>query len=214
MSSQRARRLLVIAFALSLLIHVILATGVRWPFGPSKEPLATVERIEHVRALRIARQTPPPKTPPPVTPSPVPSSSPAATPNPQKAHGAGGRAIGPLSGGAAPSTAPQKAPPTPKATPTPNCATTDTAALLTASPAPPDIAPDARGAATNGTAKVRVSLDANGAVQQTAVVQSTGNTSLDLVAVTMARDARYTPATHACKPIASEYIFSAKFVAW
>ncbi len=213
MNPQRARRLLILAFALSLLIHLILATGIRWPFGPSKEQVATVERIEHVRALRIARQTPPPKTPPPVTPSPHPPA-PAATPNPKKAKPAGGRGIGPPSGPGAPPTAPPSPAPTPKATATPNCATADTAAFLAESPPPPEIAPDARGAATSGTAKVRVALDANGAVQQTTVVQSSGNTSLDLVAVTMARDARYTPATHACKPIASNYIFSAKFVAW
>jgi hypothetical protein len=46
------------------------------------------------------------------------------------------------------------------------------------------------------------------------VSQSTGNTSLDLVAVSMARDARYSPALHDCKPIAAAYDFSVKFVAW
>jgi TonB family protein len=61
---------------------------------------------------------------------------------------------------------------------------------------------------------VRVSLDPSGSVRQTTVVQSSGNTSLDLVAVSMARAARYMPATHACKPIASEYLFKAKFSAW
>ena len=57
-------------------------------------------------------------------------------------------------------------------------------------------------------------LDANGQVTGASVTQSTGNSSLDLVAVAMARDARYTPALHECKPVASAYTFSVKFVAW
>lgn len=215
MTPQRARRLLLIAFAISLLIHVVVMSGVRSPFGPYKDETQTVVSIQHVRALRLTRQpTPPPRTPPPVTPKPQPSARSTAPPNPHPARTAGSNGIGtgaPPSGGA-PHTTPPSA--TPKPSPTPNCATSDTVALLTQTPPPPDIAPDARGAATNGTTTVRVSLDANGTIQQTAVVQSSGNTSLDLVAVSMARAARYTPATHACKPIASEYMFKARFAAW
>lgn len=213
MNSQRTKRLLIIAFAISLLIHLIIATGVRWPFTLSKEE-TTVVSIRHVRTLRVTHiPTPPPPTPPPVTTSPLPSAPPTAKPNPHPARSASavGVAGRPPPGGAARTPVPT---PTPKPSATPNCATSDTNALLAASPPPPDIAPDARGAATNGTATVRVTLDADGAVQQTTVVQSSGNTSLDLVAVSMARAARYTPAMHACKPVASEYLFRAKFSAW
>ena len=213
MNSQRTKRLLIIAFAISLLIHLVIASGVRWPFTPSKEE-TTVVSIRHVRTLRVTRlPTPPPQTPPPVTPSPLPSAPPTAKPNPRPARSAAAVGIG---GQKPPGGAQTPAPPTatPKPSPTPNCATSDTTALLTETPPPPDIAPDARGAATSGTTTVRVSLDADGVVHQATVVESSGNTSLDLVAVSMARAARYTPATHACKPIASEYMFRAKFSAW
>jgi TonB family protein len=59
-----------------------------------------------------------------------------------------------------------------------------------------------------------VSLDPEGQVLAAAVAQSTGNSSLDLVAVGMARDARYSAALHDCKPVAGSYTFSVKFVAW
>ncbi len=81
-------------------------------------------------------------------------------------------------------------------------------------PSPPDIAPDARAKGTSGVALVSVRLDPNGQVLGADVTQSTGNSSLDLVAVAMARDARYSPARHDCKPVASAYTFSVKFVAW
>lgn len=215
MTPQRARRLLLIAFAISLLIHVIVMSGVRSPFGPYKDETQTVVSIQHVRALRLTRQpTPPPPTPPPVTPSPQPSARSTAPPKPRPAKPSGANGGGGVKPNATEAPRTPAAPRTPKPTPTPNCATSDTTALLAQTPPPPDIAPDARGDATNGTTTVRVSLDATGAVAQTAVVQSSGNTSLDLVAVTMARAAHYTPATHACKPIASEYLFKAKFSAW
>jgi TonB family protein len=87
-------------------------------------------------------------------------------------------------------------------------------AAIAASPAPPDIVPQARAQGTNGVAIVRVQLDATGQIINAGVTQSTGNSSLDLVAVSMARGARYTPALHDCKAIAGEFLFSVKFVAW
>jgi len=35
-----------------------------------------------------------------------------------------------------------------------------------------------------------------------------------LVAVSMARDAHYAPAMHACKAVAGEYEFKTKWIAW
>jgi TonB family protein len=83
-----------------------------------------------------------------------------------------------------------------------------------ATPGPPDIPVEARADDTNGIASVRVSLGPEGQVLTAAVAQSTGNSSLDLVAVGMARDARYSAALHDCKPVAGSYTFSVKFVAW
>jgi TonB family protein len=59
-----------------------------------------------------------------------------------------------------------------------------------------------------------VQLDPQGYVLGASVTQSTGNSSLDLVAVAMARDARYAPALHDCKPVSAVAVFSVKFVAW
>ncbi len=87
MTAQRARRLLLIAFAISLLIHAIVMSGVRSPFGPFKDETQTVVSIQHVHALRVTRQpTPPPQTPPPVSPSPQPSAKSTAPPNPHPAR--------------------------------------------------------------------------------------------------------------------------------
>jgi TonB family protein len=85
---------------------------------------------------------------------------------------------------------------------------------VVATPQPPDIPNEVRASGTSGTALVSVQLDASGQVTNTTVTQSTGNSSLDLVAIAMARAARYAPALRDCKPIASAYAFSVKFVAW
>jgi protein TonB len=103
---------------------------------------------------------------------------------------------------------------TPAATPTSGCAQSTTAAAVVSTPAPPDIPLQARAEGTSGTALVSVQLDASGTVTGATVTQSTGNSSLDLVAVGMARDARYSPALRDCKPVASAYVYSVKFVAW
>src|SRR5689334_19205870 len=115
MSPQRARRLLIIAFAISLLVHLVIASGVHWPFNPSEES-TTVVSIEHTHALRVVRMpTPPPQTPPPVTPSPRPSAPSTAPPNPKPAKPLAASGVGPRTppGGGAPPTAPPRSP-TPK----------------------------------------------------------------------------------------------------
>ena len=85
---------------------------------------------------------------------------------------------------------------------------------MLATPAPADIPLAARSQGTDGTTLVDVKLDAKGSVTGAAISQSSGNASLDVVALGMARDATYSPATHDCKPVASTYTFSVKFAAW
>ncbi len=211
----RPRRLLLAAFAISLLLHLVLATRLDWPFAPPPERVEAI-RMEHVHAIRIAKlPTPPPNTPPPVTPSPQPSASPAA--KPKRAHnaspGRGRRAVVPQRAGAPPTPAVTPVP-TPRPSPTASCGGGDTPAAVASAPPYPQIASGARGSATNGTTQVKVMLDAAGAVQSAAVARSSGNGSLDVVALSMAKDAVYTPATHLCKPVASAYLFTVKFVAW
>jgi TonB family protein len=203
---KRVPRLLLVAFALSLLIHLVVAIALR-PAAPTQESQAEVVSIEHRPAtIAVRPQTPPP---PPPKPTPAPRSLASAKPS-----GKGPGAAGP-GGGSRPTAAP-----TPAATPQPSpaasvsCAQRELPATVVATPAPPDIATDARASATNGTALVSVQLDAGGQVTGTSVTQTSGNSSLDIVAVSMARATRYAPASRDCKPMASAYTFSVKFVAW
>ncbi|HVR46838.1 MAG TPA: TonB family protein [Candidatus Binatia bacterium] len=207
---KRIPRLLVIAFALSLLVHLIVALIMRPP-TPTPQGQAEVVSLEHRPATITVRkiQTPPPP-PPKRTPAPrTVNSAPPRKPN--GLEGPAGTANGTPP---APTPAPATPPPTPAATSGAGCTQPNAGAAIAASPPPPDIAPGARSEGTSGVALVRVQLDPSGQVTRTAVVQSTGNSSLDLVAVGMARDARYTPALHECKPVAGDYAFSVKFVAW
>jgi TonB family protein len=96
----------------------------------------------------------------------------------------------------------------------PDCHRLDIPAQVAQSPPPPDLTPEARASAASGTARVRVQLDADGTVTGTAVLNSSGNGALDDVAVTLARAARYSPATHQCKTVASYYDFTARFSPW
>jgi TonB family protein len=206
---RRARRLLFIAFALSLLIHLLIAVIVH-PAAPSRQNQNEVVSIEHRRmVIALTKKMP---TPPP--PKPVHTPAPAPAPPREKAPVA--VAHGPAAGGRGIATAPPATPsPAPVPTPSPaGCIHPNAPAAVVATPAPPEIAPDARVSATSGTAQVKVQLDPSGAVTDTSVSQTSGNSSLDLVAVAMAHDARYSPALHDCKPIAGIYTFSVKFVAW
>ncbi len=200
MDNKRARRFLIVAFALSLLIHLIVTQVVRWPFQPTEEEVQIV-RMEHVHTTRIAHIP----TPAPHTPRPAPS--PRATSKPTKIAMGNGR--GPLAQTASPVPTP---PPTPTAAPTPNCPSNDTAVQVVATPAPPsEIAPEARAERITNIARIRVIVDPNGNVSSATVLQSSGSSSMDLVAMSMARAAQYAPATHACKAVASAYTFQVRF---
>ncbi|HUA09624.1 MAG TPA: TonB family protein [Candidatus Acidoferrales bacterium] len=201
MDSKRARRFLIVAFALSLLIHLILSGVIRWPFHPSTGEVQMVS-IEHLHKTRILHVTPPPRR----TPTPSVHKAPvhvakAVAFNPNS-HLTEGRAA---FGSASPA-------PTPTPEPTPNCATNDTPVQLVATPSPPaTIAPDARADGASGIARIRVVVSSDGAVESTSVVQSSGSSLLDVVATDIARASQYTPATHACKAIASAYVFGVEF---
>lgn len=206
---KRAQRLLLIAFALSLLVHLIVALILR-PTSPTPQSQAEVVSIEHRPATIAVTKIPPP---PPPRPRHTPRARSVASSPPTARKGPGAAAT---SGGGSAAQTPAPPVPTiqPAATPKTGCTQANADAAVLASPAPPDIGPDARAEATSGTALVKVQLDPAGQVTSASVAQSAGNSSLDLVAVSMARDARYTPALHDCKPIAGAYTFSVKFVAW
>jgi|SRR5579862_4797330 len=205
---KRVPRLLLVAFALSLLLHLIVALGLR-PAAPTTATQSEVVSIQHRPATIALKRppTPPPSPPPRRTPAP----RTAASAPPRKGPGEGG-----TQGASVATPAPVVAhvTATPAATPTSGCAQSTTAAAVVSTPAPPDIPLQARAEGTSGTALVSVQLDASGTVTGATVTQSTGNSSLDLVAVAMARDARYSPGLRDCKPVASAYVYSVKFVAW
>lgn len=214
------RRFLVVAFTLSLLIHALFAFGIHRPLvSPRDETqIVTLEHRPHVLTLaKMAPHTPPPHTPPPHTPPP-------STPPPHRvsnvAPGKPARqSVVPsthlATNGAGGAGAPATAAPTPVAAATPpGCVGGDQPASLVATPPPAEIPPSVRAAQTSGVARIQVKLDANGNVTDASIKQGTGNSSLDLVALGMAKAAQYAPAQHNCKAVAGVYIFSANFVAW
>jgi TonB family protein len=213
-TAKRARRVLLVAIALSLFIHLVVALFTH-PIAsvPTNEP--EVVTLIHRSAAIAVKQTPSPprklRTPIPKVVRTTATSKPLA-PQP-RTHG--GRPAAPAaSGGRAATAAPAATPttaPGPVASP---CAHSDTPATVVATPDPPEIPPAVRAQGTSGIAEINVQLDAQGNILGATVSQSTGNSSLDLVAVSMARDAHYAPALHDCKPVAGAYTFSVKFFAW
>lgn len=202
------QRLLLAAIVLSLLMHAIVALIVRQA-RPSTQNEVEAVTIEHRSAITHL-QTPSPR--PKATP--VPHPRPSTRPAPAATHGV---AAHPSSGGSgatpgAPTPAPAP-PPVAAATAEP-CAKADIGAAVVGDPPQPDIPNAARAQGTSGIATIAVTLDAGGNVTGATVARGTGNSSLDLVALAMARAARYSPALRDCKPIAAAYTFSVKFFAW
>ena len=221
MHPSRTRRVLLIAFAISLLIHLIGAHFMRFGISPRNDQPEFVT-VSKKRVITVAHATPHPiptqmptpvRTPPPRVPA-HPKPSRVAT------HAAPGKA-GPPRGtptAAAPSVTAAPAAPTPSplvtATPAGVCPHPEASPAIAATPQLPDIAQDARAKAASGTTAVAVKLDADGRVVDTTIAQSSGNGDLDVVAVSMARNATYTPKYIACKGVPSDYTFTVKFIAW
>ncbi len=209
MDSGRARRLLLAAFAISLFIHFVVALLIQRPHEPSETQVEVVS-IRH-RVVAVSKLTTPPPQP---QRTPVPHPAQTSRPAPHATHGALSTGAGGGTGRVTPAPTPQ---PSVVATATAvaqGCVAPNADAAVVATPSPPDIPVDVRAQATSGVALVDVQLDVQGNVTGAKVSQSTGNSSLDLVAVGMARNAQYSPALRACKPIAATYTFSVKFVAW
>lgn len=215
MDSKRTRRFLIVAFALSLLIHLIVTGLVRWPLRPQNK----TEQVVHVVQLSVVHATPRPRTPPPVpTPPTLPTHPPAVRHT--VLHVAKAEAISAhtharesrvVRATPEPTATPAA---TPSPTPVPACMGSDTPVHVIASAPPPQIAPDARAGRVSGTAQIRVVVNAAGAVENANVVSSSGSPALDLVALGMAKSAEYQPATHLCKAIAAAYTYSVRFIAY
>lgn len=217
MSASRARKIMIAAIAISLLLHLILAGYIPWPFNrPSEE--TQIVKVRQITIARIVPHTPPPPTP---APTPLATAAPKATVVPPSLtkHGNTGRHL-PLV--VAPATTKT---PAPIATAAPTAAASaaakpclfhdiSPAVAATADPASFSIPPEVRASKATGTAQIQVQIDPQGAVTNATVAQSSGNSGLDAVAMQMAKSATYSPALVKCKPIASNYTYSVHFVAW
>lgn len=217
MGRRRARSVLLWAIAISLIVHLLIAGYIRWPFQRPSEEM----RVAKVHVITVARI--PPHTPPPPTPAPTPLATPRVRASIAPPRTTAVKKNAPGAQKAAGPTVPLQTPgaSTPAPTPTP-VATASASSCINATHEPavastPDVAeipPDVRAAKISGTAAIAVSLDAQGRVVDAKVAQSTGNTGLDSVATEMARAATYTPKTISCKAVASTYTFTVKFAAW
>jgi TonB family protein len=216
MNAARSRKLLLTALAISLLLHVLFAGYLRWPFLRQSQEEPQIAKVHITRIARITPHTPPP------TPAPTPAATPrvrATIVPPTITNRVKGPAIRKTIPVTARTTAPvpATAAPTPivRLTPRGPCAGHANAdAALAAAPDVADITAQARASKVTGTAAVHVTLDPQGHVIGASVAQSSGNAGLDESAVQMARNASYTPKYVGCKAVAGDYTFTVKFSAW
>lgn len=214
MSAARARKVLIAAIAISLLIHLLLAGYIRWPFlQPSSE--TEVVKVRRITVARIAPRTPPPPTPAP-TPQATPAAKPKVIPPAVTARGSRGPRVVHVAPAAGKTPVPPATPvPTPVATSLAQpCVARDISPAVAATAAPVDIPPDIRASKISGTAAIAVQIDPQGHPTDATVSRSSGSAGLDAVAMQMAKGSTYTPALVKCKPVASTYTFTVKFVAW
>ncbi|HEY5257456.1 MAG TPA: TonB family protein [Candidatus Baltobacteraceae bacterium] len=208
MSQRSSRRLVLFALAISLLLHLVLAAWLRFPLFPTAPRQAA---IVNTRLLRISRVVRVRHTPPPAMAArhrQIVASKPRSAATLVKLQGPPGtRAAGAAAAASTPA-------PTPAASPAGSCAVANAKAALSSTPPPPDLPAALRAQATSGIATVRVTVEPDGSVGGATIVGTTGNHDLDLAAVSMAQAASYAPALQKCKPVAGQYDFAVKFVAW
>lgn len=227
MKAAQNGRVLRIAIAASLAVHLTLATLVHprpVQAQPPQQPSpATIFRLVQTR--------------PTLPPTPAPQPRKRASKNVRSAHSQrppihsvhiappnrhdGGVAIAIAS--AAPgtpeppdsgtgTTGPQNgvtdSPPTPAPTPKPACSAPElpARAVTVESPALPENA-----SADGVTAKIRVDLDASGNVRAVSVYESAGSFALDRAALDAARASTYSPEEINCKNVSGSYLFTVDF---
>lgn len=213
MSARTPRRLLLAAFALSILLHLLAGRFVRWEIPTPVEPPDSLT-THRITIARIPKRTPPPQTPQPV---------PTGTPAPPHARKVA-VAVPHISNGKRPAVLRPAAPvptiaPTPRAAatrlPTPSahgpCVTPDAPAAVRTTPSPPDVPDEARKAAKTGVVSVRVGISESGSITGAAIDGSSGSDALDQVAVSLAKGATYSAPLAQCKPVAGTYLFRVRF---
>ncbi|MGH7737467.1 MAG: energy transducer TonB [Candidatus Tyrphobacter sp.] len=196
--------MLVAAFALSILVHVILAFFVHPP-RPTRS--VAMESLRRTTVQTIRRVTPAPHAQPRRS-QPQRHRALVAAPHVVAAH-ARPREIAAAT--PVPTGAPAAERPPASAA---RCTQRNAPASVVASSSPPPIPPGVRAQDVAATAAILVQLDADGSVQSASIEQSTSSPSFDALSMEMARDTEYAPARHDCKAIASSYLFRVQWAPW
>ncbi len=209
---------MIAAIAISLLLHLLLAGYIRWPFNQRSNEREIV-RVRRITIARIVPHTPaptPPPTPQPTTAAkpkvlpPAVTSTPRGSKGPPVAH-----VVAPAPSAASASPARATATPVPVATHVAQaCLLHDISPAVAATADPPDIPADVRASKISGTSAIQVHVDPQGRVTSASLATSSGNAGLDRIALQAAKAATYSAALVKCKPVASVYTFTMKFVAW
>jgi protein TonB len=181
--------------------------------------------------------TPPPPTPPPkATPPPVKQTAPPPQPKlvvhppkqtaqskagpserkadvskPVNENGVPAGTVASAPAVAAPVSTAPPAPPAPTPTPKPACANPNAPAAIKGTAVEPEYPDIAREQGAVGTATIKVTLSAAGAVTDVSVNKSAGNAALDKAAMDAAKATAYVPETDNCVPTGGSYLFQADF---
>lgn len=218
MSAASNGRVLRIALATSLAVHLIIAAIVH------SRPVtaAPQEKAHKTYIIHLPPPTPTPPPPKPQLPHPQ-HRSVAVQPAIRRTHliahtdTKGPRIAPPVEPtgepqpwetSGPPDVAPTAGPPAPTPTPKPACSAPDIPAKAVVTQTA--VAPEDAGGYT-GQAKVQVDLDASGNVLGASIYQSTGSLELDRAALAAARASRYAPEERDCKNVSGSYLFVVDF---
>jgi len=208
LSPRAARRLLIGALIISVLLHLLGVRFVHWGVPSAQEAPESLKltKIYKVRTTIVHSPRPP---------APQKNVQRKAI-NVPKTTSRSGRAPAavPIPPGVAATATPSPTPTVARlATPSApgGCVKANAVAAVLASPQPPDIPSDARRPGTAGVAEIHVQLDDRGAIVDAAITSSSGNAQLDQVALNLAKTSTYTPAVSGCKKIASTYTYRVRF---
>jgi periplasmic protein TonB len=226
-----SRRFVLYGFAISILLHGLFGPFVDWKpsTGGTPEPVYSVSIKTVVHTPRPTppptptptpppKQTPPPQTPPPhqvqklLVHPPKTTAENNSGPAEQRYTNTQGSESGVPQGNAntgPPATVPGTATPAP--TPTkPACAVPNAPATAT-NKVTPDMPEIARQMGASGTAQVKVTLDANGAVLSATIATSTHNSALDRAAIQAAQQSKYAPEIDNCVKTGGSYLYVVTF---
>ncbi|MDQ6929814.1 MAG: energy transducer TonB [Candidatus Eremiobacteraeota bacterium] len=219
MSQGTARRTLIAAIALSILIHLLGVRFVHWAV-PSPQAAPETTTVSRIAVIRRIPHTPPPQTPQPQSsPQPTPRIAVKHIQVPHTLSRTGPPRVRLTPRSVAISASPRPTParrvtPVPSASPSPKsgCAVANApAAVKTLAPVP-EMSVAARQSAKGGTARIHLRLSETGDVLEAAILASSGSDAQDQIALAQAKSSAYSPALAQCKAVAATYDFTAKFV--